>query len=98
ELMRSNVLSPSMTTLSPGAGFGLDFAVYTDPVAAGGYYGKGTYYWGGAAGTWFWIDPTDDLIVIGMIQQVSGDGAAAAYQIPDVRGLSHAYVYQAILN
>ena len=98
ELMRTNVLTPSMPTLSPGAGFGLDFAVYTDVVAAGGYYGKGTFYWGGAAGTWFWIDPTDDLIVIGMIQQVAGDGAAAAYKVPDVRGLSHAYVYQAILN
>ena len=99
ELMRTNVLAPSMTTLSPGAGFGLDFAVYTDVVAAGGYYGKGTFYWGGAAGTWFWIDPTDDLIVIGMIQQISGEGAAAAaHQVPDVRGLSHTYVYQAILN
>src|ERR1700676_966267 len=52
ELMRTNVLSPGMTTLSPGAGFGLDFAVYTDVIAAGGYYGKGTFYWGGAAGTW----------------------------------------------
>jgi CubicO group peptidase (beta-lactamase class C family) len=98
ELMRTNALTPSMVTLSPGAGFGLDFAVYTDTVAAGGYYGKGTFYWGGAAGTWFWIDPTDELIVIGMIQQVAGDGAAAAYKVPDVRGLSHAYVYQAILN
>jgi CubicO group peptidase (beta-lactamase class C family) len=98
ELMRTNVLAPSMTTLSPGAGFGLDFAVYTDAVAAGGYYGKGTYFWGGAAGTWFWIDPTDDLIVIGMIQQIAGGGAAAAYTVPDVRGLSHAYVYQAVLN
>ncbi len=98
ELMRTNVLTPSMTTLSPGAGFGLNVAVYTDVVAAGGYYGKGTYYWGGAAGTWFWIDPTEDLIVIGMIQQISGSGAAAAYAVPDVRGLSHAYVYQAMLN
>jgi len=43
----------------------LDFAVNTDAVAAGGYYGKGTFYWSGAAGTWFWIDPTDDLIVVG---------------------------------
>ena len=48
---------PHVPILAPGAGFGLDFAVYTDPVAAGGYYGKGTYWWGGAAGTWFWIDP-----------------------------------------
>jgi CubicO group peptidase (beta-lactamase class C family) len=98
ELMRTNVLPPSMPTLSPGAGFGLDFAVYTDVAAADGYYGKGTFYWGGAAGTWFWIDPTDDLIVIGMIQQVAGTGAAAVAGVPDVRGLSHIYVYQAIEN
>jgi CubicO group peptidase (beta-lactamase class C family) len=98
ELMRTNVLPPAMSTLAPGAGFGLDFAVYTDTVAAGGYYGKGTFWWGGAAGTWFWIDPIDDLIVVGMIQQVAGTGPAPANAIPDMRGLSHAYVYQAILN
>ena len=98
ELMRTNVLSPAMTTLSPGAGFGLDFAVYTDVVAAGGYYGKGTFYWGGAAGTWFWIDPTDDLIFIGMIQQIAGTAAGAVAGVPDVRGLSHALVYQAIVD
>src|SRR5580693_7954696 len=51
ELMRTNVLAPGIPILSPGAGFGLDFAVYTDPMAAGGYYGKGTFFWGGAAGT-----------------------------------------------
>jgi CubicO group peptidase (beta-lactamase class C family) len=98
ELMRTNVLPPTMPILVPGAGFGLDFAVYTDSVAAGGYYGKGTYWWGGAAGTWFWIDPADDLIVIGMIQQVAGTGAAAVVGVPDMRGLSHAYVYQAIVD
>jgi CubicO group peptidase (beta-lactamase class C family) len=98
ELMRTNVLPPSMPIFVPGAGFGLDFAVYTDSVAAGGYYGKGTYWWGGAAGTWFWIDPTDDLIVIGMIQQAAGTGAAAVVGVPDVRGLSHAYVYQAVVD
>jgi CubicO group peptidase (beta-lactamase class C family) len=68
ELMRTNVLPPTMPALSPGVGFGLDFAVYTDVAVAGGYYGKGTFYWGGAAGTWFWIDPRNDLIFIGMIQ------------------------------
>jgi CubicO group peptidase (beta-lactamase class C family) len=98
ELMRTNILPPAMQTLGPGAGFGLDFGVYIDAVAAGGYYGKGTYYWGGAAGTWFWIDPTDELIVIGMIQQAAGTGAAAVDGVPDVRGLSHAYVYQAIAD
>ena len=98
ELMRTNVLPPTMPILSPGAGFGLDFAVYTDVMAAGGYYGKGTYFWGGAAGTWFWIDPINDMIVVGMIQQAAGTGAAAVAEVPDVRGLSHAWVYQSFLN
>jgi CubicO group peptidase (beta-lactamase class C family) len=98
ELMRTNVLAPNIPILAPGAGFGLDFAIYTDPAAAGGYYGKGSYWWGGAAGTWFWIDPVNDLIVIGMIQQVAGTGAAAVNGVPDVRGLSHAYTYSAILD
>jgi hypothetical protein len=40
------------------------------------------------ATTWFWIDPTDDLIVIGMIQQVAGTGAAAVLGVPDMRGLT----------
>ncbi len=98
ELMRSNVLQPPLTVFAPGSGFGLDLAVVTDPVAAGGYYGKGTYSWGGAAGTWFWIDPADDLIVVGMIQQMGRTGAAVTAGVPDMRGLSHAYVYQAIVN
>jgi CubicO group peptidase (beta-lactamase class C family) len=98
ELMHTNVLAPSVPILAPGAGFGLDFAIYTDPAAAGGYYGKGSYWWGGAAGTWFWIDPVNDLIVLGMIQQAAGTGAAAANGVPDVRGLSHAWTYQAILK
>jgi CubicO group peptidase (beta-lactamase class C family) len=98
ELMRTNVLAPNVPILAPGAGFGLDFAVYTDPVMAGGYYGKGTYWWGGAAGTWFWIDPVNNLIEVGMIQQSAGTGAATVAGVPDVRGLSHAYTYQAIIN
>jgi CubicO group peptidase (beta-lactamase class C family) len=53
--------------------FGLDFAVYVDPKAGNLPYGKGTYYWGGAAGTWFWIDPVNDLAFIGMIQNRGGN-------------------------
>jgi CubicO group peptidase (beta-lactamase class C family) len=98
ELMHTNVLPANVPILAPGAGFGLDFAVYTDPVAAGGYFGKGSYFWGGAAGTWFWIDPVNDLIVLGMIQQAAGTGAVATGTVPDVRGLSHAWVYQAVIK
>jgi CubicO group peptidase (beta-lactamase class C family) len=98
ELMHTNMLPPGLTVFAPGAGFGLDFAVYTDSVAAGGYYGKDTFWWGGAAGTWFWIDPVNDLIVVGMVQQVAGTGAVAVAGVPDVRGLSHVLTYQAILK
>ncbi|MDZ4762433.1 MAG: serine hydrolase domain-containing protein [Alphaproteobacteria bacterium] len=54
----------------PGVGFGMDYAIYTDPAAANVPNGVGTYYWGGAAGTWFWIDPANDLFFIGMIQRM----------------------------
>ena len=53
--------------------FGLDFALYVDPKAGNLPYGKGTYYWGGAAGTWFWIDPVNDFAFIGMIQNRGGN-------------------------
>jgi CubicO group peptidase (beta-lactamase class C family) len=91
KLMRTNMLPDAARTMSPGVGFGLDFAVVVDPVAAGGYVGEGTYYWGGFAGTWFWIDPVHELIVIGMIQQ-RGDG------LPDFRALSRSLTYQAIVE
>jgi len=91
QLMRSNVLPVSARTMGPGTGFGLDFAVVEDPVAAGGYGGEGTFYWGGYAGTWFWIDPVYNMIVVGMIQ-IRGDGS------PDVRGLSRNLTYQAIVK
>ena len=64
------------TQAQPGAAqvrFGLDFAVHTDPRAANLPYGTGTFYWGGAAGTWFWIDPVNDLAFVGMIQNMGGN-------------------------
>ena len=64
------------TRPQPGAEavrFGLDFAVYVDPKMASLPYGNGTFYWGGAAGTWFWIDPVNDLAFIGMIQIQGGN-------------------------
>jgi len=91
RLMRTNVLPASARTMGPGTGFGLDFAVIEDPVAAGGYGGAGTFYWGGYAGTWFWIDPVYKLIFVGMIQH-------RAESMPDVRALSRALTYQAVME
>ena len=51
-----------------GFGFGLGWGVVTDPVAARVLGSAGEYNWGGAAGTVFWIDPVEDMVVLGMIQ------------------------------
>ncbi len=54
-------------TANEGVGVGLGFATTLGEVAAGGL-GNGDYYWGGAASTIFWVDPTEDLVVIFMTQ------------------------------
>ena len=57
--------------IRPGFGYGFDGAVFTDPALAGIPVGEGTYQWDGAAGTWFWVDPKNDLLFVGMIQLLS---------------------------
>ena len=52
-------------------GFGLGWGVASDPVAAGVLGSAGEYAWGGAAGTLFWVDPVEEMVVIGMIQLMS---------------------------
>jgi CubicO group peptidase (beta-lactamase class C family) len=52
----------------PGYGFGLGFAVRT---AIGGAWTPGSvgdFHWSGLAGTYFWIDPQEDLIAIWLMQ------------------------------
>ncbi len=88
QLMATNTLPEGMDIFSTGDlgarsrgghGFGLDFSVIYDPETAGTPQPEGTYYWGGAAGTWFWIDPVNDLYFIGMIQRF-GMGGSKGYQ------------------
>ncbi len=79
---------------SDALGFGLDFAVVTDPVKLGTLQGKGSIWWGGAGGTWFWIDPKNDLFFLGMIQRF-GDGAAGSQRL----GIgSQKFVYSALTH
>ncbi|MFN3935236.1 MAG: serine hydrolase domain-containing protein [Parvibaculum sp.] len=51
-----------------GAGFGLGFQVTLDPAEAQHIGSPGNFSWGGAASTYFWIDPEEDLIAIFMTQ------------------------------
>jgi CubicO group peptidase (beta-lactamase class C family) len=51
-----------------GVGFGLGFAVTTDPARTLIPGTAGDFSWGGMASTYFWIDPREQLIVIFMTQ------------------------------
>ena len=56
------------TLLPPGHGFGLGFAVRTQLGLAPVPGSVGLYYWGGIAGTTFFIDPALDMVAMLMIQ------------------------------
>ena len=53
-----------------GSGFGLGFAVKTDIAKSQTIGSLGEYGWGGMAGTTFFIDPVEDLLVIFMTQLI----------------------------
>ncbi|MDR6625146.1 serine hydrolase domain-containing protein [Caulobacter segnis] len=101
KLMRTNALSDAIMSsdippfnTAKGRGFGLDFAVVLDSAKAGPQ-GEGTFSWGGAAGTWFWIDPANDLFFLGMIHILNKDGDPA---IKDIDDDSAKLVYDALVN
>jgi CubicO group peptidase (beta-lactamase class C family) len=101
KLMTSNHLPANLLTgefgigqhmMRPGFGYGFNCAVVFDPPEATLPDGKGTFFWDGAAGTWFWVDPTNDIVFVAMIQRMGGhDNHSLEYR-------SHATVYQALVD
>jgi CubicO group peptidase (beta-lactamase class C family) len=71
EFMTANHLAPGMPMWFPGYGFGLGFAVRTERGLAAWPSSPGEYWWAGYAGTLFWIDPAEDMIVLYMTQQTA---------------------------
>ena len=69
--MRSNHLPDDVEFGDGYAGFGLGFAVVLDMAKTGELASAGTYSWGGAAATTFWIDPQEKLIGVLMTQLMS---------------------------
>jgi CubicO group peptidase (beta-lactamase class C family) len=104
-LMTSNHLPPGVTygptmaaafeALAPmpefGTGFGLGFAVRTNQGRSPVPGSVGDYYWGGATGTYFWVDPQEQLIAV-MMLQVAND------QRIHYRYLMRELVYQATID
>ena len=74
-----------------GSGFGLGFAVKTDIARSQTIGSPGEYGWGGMAGTTFFIDPVEDLLVIFMTQLIP----SSSYMI---RQELRALVYAALVD
>jgi CubicO group peptidase (beta-lactamase class C family) len=97
EMMHTNVLEPDVKLRMlgrelNGLSFGLGFAIVEDPAAVPTSQGVHSYFWSGLYGTLFWIDPVNDLIVIGFLNQVSGVSPAGA----TVREVAAKAVYKAL--
>jgi CubicO group peptidase (beta-lactamase class C family) len=102
HLMSSNHLPPSLLSgeygigyqqMRPGFGYGYNCAVVFDPPEANLPEGKGTFFWDGAAGTWFWIDPTNDIVFVGMIQRMG-----AHPESENLQYLSRSVIYGALVD
>jgi CubicO group peptidase (beta-lactamase class C family) len=71
EFMTADHLGPipgAETLAGPGYGFGLGFAVRLSDGIAPTLGSAGQYYWGGIAGTTFWVDPREQLVAVLMMQ------------------------------
>jgi CubicO group peptidase (beta-lactamase class C family) len=74
-----------------GIGFGLGFSVILDPATANVLDSPGEFAWGGAASTYFWIDPVEELIVIFMTQLLPSSSYPIRRQLKTL-------VYQALID
>jgi CubicO group peptidase (beta-lactamase class C family) len=97
ELMTTNHLAPQLLPFEfggsywAGDGYGLGFRVLMDVNQSGRMGSVGEYSWLGAAGTYFWIDPKEELIGIHMAQFQPGGFFSSN---PDFRTLA----YQSIVD
>ena len=85
---------PRFGALAPvpemGYGFGLGFAVRKEPGRSPVPGSVGEFFWGGVTGTYFWIDPQEQMAVVLMLQ--------APDQRLHYRYLSRQLVYAALTN
>ena len=96
ELMHTNQLPDGIDFINPRIGnpgntFGIDVAIVAQPDGTNDHaLATGEYWWYGAGGTWFGINPVQDLIVVGMIQKFGVPGPK------EVRTTSKRLAYEAI--
>jgi CubicO group peptidase (beta-lactamase class C family) len=107
SLMTSNLLPSGVplhfTQPFEAVGYGMNVGIVLNPAKAsfnGGANGVGTFYWNGVHGTFFWVDPTYDLIVVGMLQQESAGNPPTGrpYPSPNVHGITRSITYGALID
>jgi CubicO group peptidase (beta-lactamase class C family) len=107
KLMMSDHLPDNMTAdygrIVPnaprlGLGFGYGGGVVVDPGKADVPMGKGSYVWDGGFGTWFWADPVNDIVFVGMVNRTESPADKGPPTYTDLQGLSRAVTYQALLH
>ncbi len=78
ELMHTNHLPTELLPYEllglpvPGMGFGLGSRVMVDVAASAGTGSVGEYGWAGAAKTYYWVDPAEELVGVFMSQYMTG--------------------------
>jgi CubicO group peptidase (beta-lactamase class C family) len=74
-----------------GVGFGLGFGVVLDPVRVGTLCSVGDFHWGGAASTFFWVDPAEQLTAVFLTQLLPSSTYPLRTQLRQM-------IYQALLD
>ncbi len=85
--MTMNQLEPAAlrdsTLERNGLGFGLGFATFLVPERAPAAVPRDGYFWGGAASTYFWVDPSRGVTGVLMTQVFGGDVAPYFMELVD---------------
>lgn len=74
DLMTAPHAPDTLPGSTRGGDFGLSVQVMRDPVALGQRVSSGSFGWGGAYGTNFWVDPKEKLVGVLMSQMQGGSG------------------------
>ena len=90
DLMIATHVPDTLPGATRGGDFGLGVQVIRDPFAVGHRVSSGSFGWGGAYGTNFWIDPKEQLVGVLMIQMQGGS--------PDTRRDFQNAVMQAVVE
>src|SRR5439155_9065739 len=78
KAMTTNQTGDLRAAFTPGMGFGLGWAVVREPQGVTAMLSPGSYGHGGAFGTQAWLDPTQDLFVVLLIQRTGLPNADAS--------------------